>query len=353
MIFLFALVLFLGNGCLTLGNSDTATTSGPAGVFVTTDKGKSWKQISAMPTSEGVQTLSGVSVYRFFEDPQDPDAMYWGSRGQGLFFSYDQGVTWQHARGPLSSGFIYSVQVHPDDKCLLFGSLGSRVYRSEDCSRSWQEIHRDDRPGSRIAAIHIRPFGEHELYIGKANGDLLKSTDNGDTWQLTHQFGGSEIETIMGDIGDANIMYIGTRDDGLYRSDDNGATWDLKDSALSSFSRALKFRRLFLHPTKSKHLYWVSTYGILVSTDAGESWEALKLITSPGSVDIYGFAVNSDNDKEMFYTTFDGSRSTFYRTEDGGATWSTERLPSGQAPTVLRSHPEDGSILYLGFTIPQ
>ena len=78
----------------------------------------------------------------------------------------------------------------------------------------------------------------------------------------------------------------------------------------------------------------------------------MKLITAPGGANIYGFAVNPQNDNEIYYTATIGTRSTFYKTADGGQNWVTKKLPSGQVPTVLRVHPSNPNMLYLGLTIP-
>ena len=61
---------------------------------------------------------------------------------------------------------------------------------------------------------------------------------------------------------------------------------------MTDFPGALDYRRFFIHPERSKTMYWVSTYGILVSYDGGNNWQAIELITPPGSALIYGFAVN-------------------------------------------------------------
>ncbi|MBU0596615.1 hypothetical protein KJ641_00120 [Patescibacteria group bacterium] len=346
-----SLLLIMGQGCFSFGPSDGSTeTSGPAGVFVSIDKGEEWKQISLLPKADGVKNLSEVSVYRIEEDPMDPKAMYWASRENGLFFSYDDGKTWQQASAPLNAGFIYSSAVHPTNKCIIFATDGAKVYKSIDCSRSWKEVHREDRQNAKLSDIEINQFN-YKIYISKLNGDLLVSTDLGETWTILNRFEG-EAQYINGDATKADTLYVATKEDGLFRSDDAGKTWVSLKKVISEYPKALKLRRFYVHPTKTGVLYWVSTYGILKTTDGGDTWEPMNLFTSPGSVDIYGFAVNPQNDKEIYYTTTEKGRSTLYRTDDGGVTWSTKRLPTGQVPTAIRVHPEHGDYVYVGFTIP-
>lgn len=347
--FLFgALLILLGVGC---GSNTNQGFTGPAGVFLTSDKGESWVQKSVLPTADGVQSLAGVSVYRLYDDPQDPDAMYWASRNYGLFYTYNNGDTWQHAPAPLNKGFVYSVAIHPQNKCILFATTGFRVYRSTDCSRSWEEVYRDPSSQIRITSLEFHSFEPYELFASKLNGNVLVSKDLGASWAVASDVSGSPVH-IESDPFVADRLYMSTRRNGLYRSDDRGRTWESLTSAFSSFAGSKEYRKFIVDRGHEGHLYWVSTYGILRSIDSGDSWEALNLITSPGSAQIYGIAVNPENDLEMYYTAVIGNRTVFYSSQDGGVSWTTESFPSGQLPTILRIHPENPSLLYLGMTIP-
>lgn len=349
---LFLPLLLMGQGCFDVAGNRSEGPSGPGGVFLSMDQGDSWSQASTYPTEQGVEQLSGLSVYRFFEDPQDPDAIYWASRENGLFFTYDNARTWQKARGAVGDGFIYSVQVDPDDKCTLYATTGPRVFKSEDCSRTWEEIYKEDRPNARVASLLIAKDEQKTLYLAKVNGDLLKSIDGGYNWAVANRFDCCIPVDMFNDAVSNDIIYIATRGSGLIRSTDGGETWNLDNDALKEFPKATAYRSMLPHAEKEGVLYWVSTYGILKSEDAGDTWEAYKLVTSPGSVSIYGFAVDPQNDDLLYYATFNENRSTFYRSKDNGATWSTENLPSGQVPSILRVHPKNGT-LFLGLTIPQ
>lgn len=347
---LFVLPL-IGAGCIST-NSNT-TTTGPAGVFVSVDKGDNWKQSSAMPSLKGVTQLDGVSVYRMFEDPSDPKALYWASRGEGFFYSYDDGASWQHAKAPLNTGIVYSISVDPGDTCTVYVTNGSKLYKTTDCSRNWSEIYREDRDVARIATVYVDRSISDRVYLGKANGELLVSNDGGASWTMLKQFTTkARITHLVADAVDPKTLYLATLTNGMYRSVDSGETWTHLIDPIKKFSKATNFRRLVVHPKKQSTLFWVSEYGILKTTNGGDSWEGLKLVTPPGSVPIYAFGMSAQNEKEMYYTTFQNGRTTFYKTTDGGESWSTRKLPSGQIPTFLRVHPEDDSIVQVGFSIP-
>jgi photosystem II stability/assembly factor-like uncharacterized protein len=344
----FAAFLLIGQGCVSSSGSNTNV--GPGGMFVSVDKGESWQSISLLPSLSGTKDLSSASVYRLFEDPQDSKAMYWATRNNGMLFSYDDGASWQQPKGPLSTGFIYGVAVHPKDKCTIYVTNGSFVYKSVDCNRSWVEIHRDS-VGSRITSIAVNPFPPHQIYITKNNGNILESEDAGISWKIKYYLG-ERIIDIFADPHVENRFFISTENMGIFRSVDSGARWEALDDQLKEFSGGLEYRRFVLSAAEPDLLYYVSTYGIHISEDGGNSWVTPNLIHPPGSARIFGFAVNPNNTKEMYYTATINERSTFYKTIDGGENWITKKLPSGQIPTALRVHPEKNDWIYLGFTAP-
>ncbi len=348
---LIASLLFIGAGCVSVG-SNTSTANGSAGMFVSVDKGQNWKQISQQPTLTGVKTLSNTSVFRLVSDPQDSRALYWLSRENGLIYSYDDGNSWQQVTGPMSSGFVYSLVVHPNNKCVIYGTNSQLIYETKDCGRSWHETYRESRSDLQIVSLAMNPFSPYEVYASESNGDLLMSSDNGVSWRVVQRFAVPLAEVVANPIQNGTI-YVVTRKNGLYRSMDGGQNWISLATSMKEFSGSLEYRRILVHPTKPNVLYWISTYGILTSADSGDTWSAIDLITPPGSAQIYGFAVNPNNDNEIYYTATINGRSTFYKSVDGGARWTTSKLPSGQTPTILRVHPERDNVVYLGFSILQ
>ncbi len=343
-------VLLLGAGCSPFGGNSEPTTTGPAGMFVSSDKAETWKQISILPQPGEPKSLSSVSVYKLEIDPHDSNTLYWGSRGNGLFYSYDLGKTWQLSPSPLNTGFIYSIAVNPRDKCVVYASNGPRILQSTDCTRTWSEVYREPAK-DRINSLVTDTFSPSRLYALKSRGDVLVSNDTGISWQLVKRLGTNAVSLYL-DPYQENVIYVATEKKGLYRSDDGGKTWISTEKSLKTFPGATEFRRFVMSPTKQGVVYWISTYGILVSADRGNTWTPFNTLNSPGSIKIYGFAINPQNDLEMYYTGTIENRSVLYKTIDGGVTWITKKLPSDQVPTALVIHPEKDDMLFLGFTIP-
>lgn len=344
-----AAIVLAGVGC-SFGGKKQAASLGVAGMFVSADKGETWQSSSALPTTKGVVNLSGMSVYKLFSDPQDSSALYWASRENGFVYSYDEGRSWQQPAVDLQNGQIYSIAVSPSDKCTIYVSTGDRILKSDDCNRTWVEVYRESRPNVRIVSLTVNPIESKQLLAAENNGDLLESVDEGKSWYTISRFN-TELADIFADKLQKNVFYMAAKDAGFFRSIDKGQTWESLKDKMKDFPKANEYRRFFMQSEVSGRLYWISTYGILLSADSGSTWEAINLITPPGSAQIYGFAVNPKNTDELYYTATINNRSTFYKSVDGGVRWSTKKLPSGQLPTVLYVHPEKADVLYLGFTM--
>ena len=348
---LVAAVILTGVSCLTTGG----TAQGPMGMFRSADKGETWGAIQTLPSAQGVQSIAGLKIFRIFEDPGDPNAMYLGTRGQGLYYTYNNGDTWQ-AVSAMNGKFIYALAVNPKDKCTIYVSDGPNIYKTEDCSRSWKLVYTEQRTGQRMVAMAVDFGDDKTVYAAELGGDILLSQDGGGSWRVVKRFG-FDLQHLVADPFKAGRIYVATYRNGLFRSDDIGANWTDLSSGLDPYSDSKNFYRLVLNNGQKDSLYWVSKYGILRSDDAGNSWKDLKLITPPGSVNIYAFAVNPNNAKEMYYTgTILGDqnvhvRSTFYKTVDGGTNWVTKKLPTNTVPAAIRIHPTQNNVLFMGFTI--
>ncbi len=87
-----------------------------------------------------------------------------------------------------------------------------------------------------------------------------------------------------------------------------------------------------------------SKYGLLRTRDGGKNWQAINLLTPPGSVDIFSLAINPQNGNEIYY----GTSSTFYKTVNGGEKWITKRLPTTRATSFLLVDFKNPNVIYLG-----
>ncbi len=143
-------------------------------------------------------------------------------------------------------------------------------------------------------------------------GQILVTTDGGRSWMV--QLSGPSSVTAIDMLSDGMHGW-GVFDGGLVQTGDGGEHWvTWSNQPLSSIQ--------FITP----EIGWGvapdgSTNQLMTTTDGGRSWAAAAASFSVGSVcfanEEQGWAAGLDQ----------GGDPTFYRTDDGGATWSTSRMP--------------------------
>ena len=338
---LLAIAAVFVSGCIRFGGSNPPSV---AGIFKSFDKGNTWVEKNLFLYSGGVGSIAGINVVNLTFDPQDNRAIYLAAQADGLLYSYDAGDSWQKAWA-MSNGKVESVVVDPKNKCVVYATLANTVLKTVDCSRSWSEVYIDTRADKALTALAVDSYSNLVVYAGNSAGDILKSLNGGGNWQVIERLN-NPIVKILINPSDTRIIYVATKNQGIFKTTDTGANWDDINEGLKPYSASLEYRNLIFDPTLPDSLLLVAKYGLLKTDDGGSSWRAIELITPPASADIFSVAINSKDNKEIYYAT----ASTFYKTVDGGQNWITKRLPTGATATYLAVDPVDPNILYLGLS---
>jgi len=331
----------LGAGCISFSGS----ASGKAldgGMWRTVDRGENWMQKAIVPTPRGITTMGGTNISTFAIDPEDRKALYAGTEENGLYYSYDGGDGWDHAVG-LTGARVNAVVVDFRDKCTIHVAMGARILRSTDCNRTWQGTYFESRRDQTVTALVMDPKNPIVLYAGISNGDLIRSVDGGGSWATLKRFD-NRVTKIAINKTNTTVVYVGTGDGGLFRSADAGITWNDFNRAWQQQYGAKNIYGIQQLPEVADGWVVASRYGLMRTTDGGAAWEQIQLLTQPGGVTITTLAVDPKNGKNIYYTT----AGTLYRTQDGGATWVTRKIPTTRVPRALMVDPEDGNLLYLG-----
>ncbi len=341
-----SLVVFLGAGCFATGGIKSKSADG--GVFRSSDAGSTWTQISAVPTSQGMGTLSTSNMVSLELDPTDKSILYAATRENGLLYSEDAGTTWRLPRlAALRDGTIHAVEVDPNNSCSVYISKGTRLYKTNDCLRTFDdEVYVESRGGINIADVGVDWYTRGIVWIGLSNGDVLKSVDDGKSWKTVLQTG-KDISEILISNKDSRQVFVAMHGTGIQRTKDGGETWENLESLSTEFKKASNV--FVLAQTKDGQALLVATqFGLLKSVDGGSTWEAIKLLTAPGQLAIMAAGIASKDPNVLYYAT----PNTFYRTADGGLTWQTQKFPSARIPRTLLIDPIDESVLYVGVAAP-
>ena len=126
--------------------------------------------------------------------------------------------------------------------------------------------------------VVIDPSNPATIYV--ANGDVLKSTDGGESWR--HLDGVHRIVALAIDPNDPKTLYGGESNapygppltvNGVYRSDDGGETWRPANGGLPTSRITVGF--VAVDPKNSTTVYAAILYysetpgGVYKSTDGG------------------------------------------------------------------------------------
>lgn len=331
----------MGVGCPSFGTKTSSSTDG--GVFKSTDAGKTWVQTSVVPTAKGIGTLATSDILSMTMDPKDNAFVYIGTLGNGLLTSDDSGASWRIPRqAPLRDGTISAIAVDPNDSCTMYTAKNERLYKSANCMRSFDdEVYVETRSGVSIAKIAVDWYSKGVVFIGLSNGDVLKSNDFGKSWRTVLKTN-KEVTEILLNNKDSRQVMVSSSGVGVQRTTDGGENW--VKVAMPSALKGVDSVFSMTQTLDSSAVLATAKYGLLRSYDFGSTWEAIKLLTSPGQVSIYAAGMGLSDPNTIYYAT----PSTFYKSSDGGQTWQTQKFPSKRIPSDLLVDPKDQAVLYVG-----
>lgn len=338
----FLLALFFLTGCITT-KKQVDTSSFDGGVFKSADKGSTWQQRVLIPTTTGKpQRISGSNVIWMSIDPNDSNAIYYGSIGNGLLYTLDGAGSW-NAVNNLGKASIRTVEVSPDDKCTVYVSINNVVKKSSDCMRSWRDVYYDNNRSVAITALAIDHENTQVVYIGTSQGYMIKSIDGGDNWQSMDRLE-SRIERIVINPNDNQNIYVATRNKGVFLTRDGGAEWINLKKEMNNNKLGLSTKDVVFAKEEPSFVFISTSAGIMKSMDFGENWEKVDIVPQDKKVRINTMTVNPNNINEIYYATY----TTFHRTLDGGENWSSMKLPTSRAGWRLLIDPKKPNVLYLG-----
>ncbi len=111
----------------------------------------------------------------------------------------------------------------------------------------------------------------------------------------------------------------------------------------------------FVHEAKAATvLYAMTEYGLLYrSVDGAKTWQKIALPATPGT--FQALAVDPENPSSLYVDVSIRGRGApgaqgnyFFRSSDGGATWSETTIPNGATADLLAVDPASSNIVYAG-----
>ncbi len=168
------------------------------GIYKTTDRGKDWEIISNSLPETGLRGMryysGGLAV-----DPEDPDIVYAGLYGKGIYRTTDGGKSWKRISPPYITnagtmdtdprdGAVYVVSVpeagEEDIKDFIYG-----IYKSIDKGNTWKAIDNDEllRISLKIKDITVDPHYRGRIYLSTMGNGIIVGEPGGDKLLMLHR----------------------------------------------------------------------------------------------------------------------------------------------------------------------
>jgi photosystem II stability/assembly factor-like uncharacterized protein len=243
-------------------------------------------------------------------DPSNPDLLWIGAAGGGVWRSTDGGRTWRlswRSRTPLEIGALAIDPSHPRTLYCGTGEAnlsadsypGDGVYRSTNGGATWSPWARSATTGlpTRIGAIAVDPFDSSHVLIGgigfgrMSSGDdfggLHRTTDGGKTWRRAsfvsknnHWCHAIVFDPVKRGRVFATVTGPGTAS-GIYRSTDAAGSWTQLTKGLPPTDRIGR-TALAIAPSDPDIVYAIAAdmasgdadrlLGVFRSANGGDTW---------------------------------------------------------------------------------
>jgi photosystem II stability/assembly factor-like uncharacterized protein len=299
----------------------------------------------------GGQGGGGVSALAV--DPAEPRTLFAGATVGGLFRSGDRGDHWVAVGGGPPRGDQPVLAIDPADPRTIFAGH----FRSSDGGATWvPQTAGPFASGGTPVSLVFAPSQPSVVYaLSAIPGQSLcffRSDDGGATWEpLPTPFIAGDSGPLTVDPRTPDTLFVPAFF-ALYRSVDGGRTWADRSPVADRFGQAA---RVVFDPHRPRTVFALDgSQSLYRSVDGGDSWRVVGAgaggLVLGDSFFVQDLAFSGDGSTLVVGARYRPPEwhplSSFFQSEDGGATWTTlsRRVPF--ALNALAVDPSTGERLY-------
>jgi photosystem II stability/assembly factor-like uncharacterized protein len=283
-------VVYVGTG----EPNNRQSSSFGAGMFKSTDAGKTWKQIGLVET----QSIARVVVH-----PKDPNTVYVAAIGhlfgpnreRGVYKTTDGGATWTNTKfidpdtgftdlvmDPAAPTTLYAASYQRRRVPWGFngGGTGSGIWKTTDAGKTWTKLTGNGLPDNPIIGrigLDVARSKPGTIYasieVGPSGGTGAGVNDDGTLVEPgAGRGGGAAGGGFGGGRGQQPPPPPDPKKSGIWRSDDAGKTWKFLSN---SMDRPMYYSQIRVDPTNSEIAYQGGA-PFFKTVDGGKTWRQVQ-----------------------------------------------------------------------------
>ena len=318
-----------GQTIIAVGNSGFSD----AKIAASFDGGTTWEdRTGTLPTGIPYNDVA-IAGHKVFV----AGGQLFGSQYMGLYESSDYGLTWTDISGSFPNKVSYAIAIDPNDPDRMFvGTEGDGVYYSTDGGDTWNFDATGAGSSGSVRSLAINPEAPEEILAGFLSLAVCKSLDNGLTWEFANEgIATLQVDDIEVNPADPQMLLVGFEAEnsgGCYLSQDGGIGWELIDGLPGTRFSQVTFSSEGVLYAWSNGPTTIAPEGLYKSTD-GVTWTNTGPdIGSAFETQIFALAASEIDPGLLFIGGnnfgLNGWEPVIYRTNNAGSTWINTYLGS-------------------------
>lgn len=331
------------------------------------DGGKTFEEIDKFNISEGDTLPKKILDFTFH--PRNPEVIFLGTKGNGLWKSTDSGASWKKIIDKKNNlkpeADIYKIYIADERTELMYAAAyqdkQGLLFKSENAGESFKTIYFVTEKNFPVRDIYVYSGDPKSVIIITEQGGLLKTFDGGETWQVLKWFQEPLAELHVNPKYPVE-MYLVTKKGQLLKSFDGGLSWSDLQKNLKKVKSNMGLKRRspepfsFINPatrsrlvtelTPSPHeftlLYAGSKEGVLRSHSGGFSWENMALLIPPNLLPINSIAIHPNQPNNIFVA----AANQIHHSVDNGVNWNASILKTSSTIKEILIHPARPVIMF-------
>jgi photosystem II stability/assembly factor-like uncharacterized protein len=331
------------------------------GIYRSGDRGKSWRSVNTGLINRNIHRLA---LSPDFDNDQTLVAI---PHGTGIFVSTNAGDSWRQISQDQFSASSVTIIKENDKTRLLAGTQNGDLYLSGDEFENWTKQGAIEGAGEILdLSQQVMEGGKRVIFVGAELGGLYKTYNLGKSAiHISMPIDGknkqkasyvTSVTATENSLGSADV-FVTRWQDALFYSSNGGDNWKVLGNGLKKDRQADEYKVAHFYeasipPEFARHgdAFTAGFAGFFKTTDGGQSWTEME---TRQARNIEGLALSPSfsSDHTIALASYDGGA---YVSRDSGKTWTTQNfgLPSTHLWDIAIAKDDKNGLLIYAISNP-